>query len=53
MPTISTTLYELCDSDIFLRGNYTIEISKEEIYFWKGEGSLKQTYHLKLLPAGK
>lgn len=40
--------YELCDSDIYLCGDYTIEISKEEFFFWKGGGNFIQTYKLKL-----
>jgi hypothetical protein len=43
--------YELCDSDIYLCGDYKLKISGEEISFWKGEGVLRQTYKLKLYGA--
>ena len=38
----------LCDSNIFLSGDYSIIISNKEITFWKGEGISKHTYNLKL-----
>ena len=38
----------LCDSNIFLSGDYSITISNKEITFWKGEGISKHTYNLKL-----
>jgi hypothetical protein len=43
----------LCDSDIFLSGEYTIEISYERISFWKVVDGLKQTYSLKLINASR
>ena len=39
----------LCDSNMFLSGDYSIIISNEEIIFWKGEGISRSTYNLKLL----
>jgi len=43
----------LCDSDIYLSGDFAIKLLKEEIVFWKEEGDLRQTYKLRLQIASR